>query len=273
MASLGDAPFPTTTAWHGAVRTLLERSIARHGGWARWREAGGVSLVPVSIGGALPRMKGLGRTFPVPTRIELWPREAVAIFRDYPAVGYVGAFASGAVELASADGPAAARATDPRRSFEGWAKYRRWSPLDALYFFGYALTHYQGLPFTLVDAQPVRLRAARVEGRRVQGVEVEIPPHVHTHSRRQTFYFDDDGLLCRHDYVAEVVGRWARGAHLWEDIGAVHGLPVARRRRVYARLGSLATPVVVLDARFSDVSALRTGPDAAWPGTLPSGSP
>jgi hypothetical protein len=37
------------------------------------------------------------------------------------------------------------------------AKYRRWSPIDALYFFGYALWHYHVLPFALAEAQFLRV--------------------------------------------------------------------------------------------------------------------
>ncbi len=85
--SRGDVPFPTTTAWQGAMRDLLERAIARHGGWAAWRRAAGASLVPVSLTGVVPVTKGVNRTFHLPGRIEVWPRDAVAIFHDYPTAG------------------------------------------------------------------------------------------------------------------------------------------------------------------------------------------
>ena len=131
----------------------------------------------------------------------------------------------------------------------------RWSPLQALYFFGYAITHYHSLPFTLVDGRPLALTGARVAGYRLRGVRVELPDGLHTHSRIQTFFFDDDGLIRRHDYVAEVVGRWAHGAHFWEDFTLAGELPVARRRHVFARLGVWSVPVTVLDAELTDVVA------------------
>ncbi|MFL5456219.1 MAG: hypothetical protein ACJ78X_07440 [Myxococcales bacterium] len=199
----------------------------------------------------------------------MWPREAAAIFRDYPDVGNVGGFASGAVQLLDTEGALIAENRDARASFRGWRRYRRWSPLDALYFFGYALTHYHALPFTLVDACPLRLRAARARRRGLRGVEVELPPEVHTHSRRQTFWFDDDGLLRRHDYVAEIVGSWAHGAHLWDDFVRIDGLPLARHRHVVLRLGRLATPLAVLDARFSDLTSIAAAPRRVWPGRRP----
>ena len=94
-----------------------------------------------------------------------------------------------------------------------------------------------------------------IGGRALTGVEVELPASLHTHSRRQTFFFDDEGLLRRHDYVADIVGFWARGAHRWDDFVEVGGLPVARRRHVVARVGRVETPaaLIALHADFDDV--------------------
>ena len=41
-------------------------------------------------------------------------------------------------------------------------------------------------------------------------LEASFPPDIDTHSPRQTFYFDAGARLRRHDYVPEVIGRWAR---------------------------------------------------------------
>jgi hypothetical protein len=54
----------------------------------------------------------------------------------------------------------------------------------------------------------------------------------------------------RHDYVAEIIGSWARGAHLWRDFVEVSGFPIATHRRVVARLGSQALPLIALDAKL-----------------------
>ncbi|HEX5009395.1 MAG TPA: hypothetical protein VFY71_03260 [Planctomycetota bacterium] len=80
---------------------------------------------------------------------------------------------------------------------------------------------------------------------------------MHTHSARQTLWLADDGLILRHDYVAEVVGRWAHGAHFWLDYQDVRGVPIALRRRVHARVGERVLSAVVLDARFGSA---RFGP-------------
>jgi hypothetical protein len=258
MAGPDDAaePFGPSSPWAGEARALLEQAIERHGGWAAWRRLGGLSMRLRSLSGLLPERKGLGDTFSAPTHIEVWPRRGLVVMHDFPAAGRRGVFSSGEVRVLEGEAILEARA-DARASFAGARKRRRWSPIDALYFFGYALAHYHSLPFSLAAARPLGLRHARSAGRALRGVAVELPAALHTHSRRQTFFFDADGLLRRHDYVAEVVGWWARGAHRWDDFVEVAGIPVARRRHVVARLGRLEVPVVALHADLDDVAPAR----------------
>jgi hypothetical protein len=237
-------------AWTGAAKALLDRAVARHGGWAAWEALRCVKVTPRRLSGLLPFVKGAGRTFQFRTAIDVFPHEYRAVFNDYPAAGERGVFTAGAVQILDAGGAVRESSPDHRRSFRGLRKWRRWSPADALYFFGYALTHYCGLPFTLAEGRPLRLARGRADGRRLTGVDVELPASLHTHSRRQAFYFDDEGLLRRHDYVADIAGWIARGAHLWRDFVTVQGIPTPRERHVVARLGRTTTPVVALHAEL-----------------------
>ncbi|HVU50002.1 MAG TPA: hypothetical protein VHL80_04915 [Polyangia bacterium] len=250
------APFGPSSPWRGEARALLERAIERHGGWAAWRRAGGLSLALKALTGLLPEHKGLGQTFSAPGRIEVWPGRGLVVLHDFPVAGRRGVFSSGQVQLLDGETLLEARA-DGRASFAGARKRRRWAPIDALYFFGYALAHYHSLPFSLAAARPLALRRARSAGRALAGVAVELPASLHTHCRRQTFFFDEEGLLRRHDYVADIVGWWARGAHRWEDFVDVGGLLVARRRHVVARLGPVELPIVALHAELDDLAPVR----------------
>jgi hypothetical protein len=262
LPSRGAEPFPPRSLWQGEERSLLERAIRRHGGWAAWTSAGTIAFRFARLDGLLPTVKGVGRTLPLPTRIEVVPRNATAVFEDFPARGSRGMFTAGEVRLLGAHGEVLIQLANGRDAFQRASTFARWSPLQALYFFGYAITHYHSLPFTLVDGRPLALTGARVAGYRLRGVRVELPDGLHTHSRIQTFFFDDDGLIRRHDYVAEVVGPWAHGAHFWEDFTLAGELAVARRRHVVARLGARPLPVTVLHAELTDVSAS--------PGPIPS---
>jgi hypothetical protein len=234
--------------WSADAIALVERAMAVHGGRAAWNATASIRLPYVRSGGALLRLKGFDRTFSAPREFEVRPHERVTIFQGYPDDRHRGRFADGAVSLESADGhETVARSDDHRRTFAGLAKYRRWSPLDGLYFFGYALWHYHVVPFTLDAARLVRVLRKRGVP---QGIDVVFPADVHTHSRRQQLYFGADGRIVRHDYVADIVGAWACASHFWEDYGRCGGLLIARRRRVYFRVGGRPTPFRVLDVQF-----------------------
>ena len=236
--------------WTADAIALVERAIAAHGGRRSWQAAVSIRLPYQRAGGALLSLKGYGHTFPAPREFEIRPHERVTIFHAYPDDRHRGRFADGSVSIEEIEGrEAPVRSVDHRRTFSGRAKYRRWSPLDGLYFFGYALWHYHVLPFVLGEARLVRVLAR--DGT-PEGIDVVFPPDVHTHSRRQQFHFGADGRIVRHDYVAEVVGVWAAGSHLWEDYERSGGLLIARRRRVQFRLGRYPTPFRVLDVQFGE---------------------
>jgi hypothetical protein len=234
--------------WTPAARAVIERACATYGGEERWRHLR-LALEMRSLSGLLPWMKGVGRTFPMPTRVLVTPAAGSAIFEDYPAPGERGHFDGGTLWLEQPGRPHVRTALH-RGTFAGWRKWRRWQPLDALYFLGYAITHYHAVPFTLGEARLVDHQVRRG----IDAVTVDFPATLHTHSRRQTFHLDGDGLIRRHDYVAHIVGWWAQGAHFWRDYSEVDGFPVALTRHVTARLGGLAVPVTALHAELALVS-------------------
>ena len=239
-----------------AAAQVLERACERHGGWQTWQHTWRISLYIEAFSSPLLSLKGLGRTFVAPAgRIEIFPHEQKTVFHDYPDAAHVGIFERGSVRLdAASDRHVVAESTHHRDTFRPRAVRDRWSVLDAVYFFGYALWHYHSLPFTLGPARLIGHRQTRDRGTAgLDVLDVELPSDVPTHSRRQSFSFDPSGLLVRHDYVAEPIGRWTRGAHFWQDYRRVSGVPIAMRRRVVARIGRTALPFVVLSATLSNV--------------------
>src|SRR5262249_48949965 len=72
-------------------------------------------------------------------------------------------------------------------------------------------------------------------GERWRRLAVVFPPHIPTHCREQTFYFDARGLLRRLDYTPDVLGSLARAAHYCFDHRNFAGLVVPTRRRVVPR--------------------------------------
>ena len=245
----------TDRGWTPEATAVLDRAIAHYGGLEAWRKVRTIRLVPNRLSGLVPWLKGVGRTFPLPTVFEVDPHERVARFLRYPAPEHVGVFQNGSVRIERADGSGVVSESGAHReTFRGFSKARRWSPLDALYFFGYALTHYHSLPFSLLEARLVR--ASRANAGAPDELDVELPADLPTHGRRQRFYFDAEGRLTRHDYHAEIVGFWARGAHFWHRQVRVEGFPVSLERHVVGRLGHVTTPLVALRATFHEAEVV-----------------
>jgi hypothetical protein len=225
------------SSWPSDAAFIFERACERHGGWERWRHLRKIHLEIADLSGILPAIKGLGRTFPPFRSATIEPHAGRTVFERYP---------DNASETVFDNGRAGHRQT-----FRGLRKYRRWSPIDATYFFGYALAHYHSLPFSLAESRLLDHRIRLVSGQRCDALRVELPEDLPAHSRIQTFYFDPSGLLVRHDYVAEIISASARGAHYWLDYADVDGWLVAMRRRVVPRLGDRAFGPAVLKARFA----------------------
>ena len=226
--------------WSPAAIALAERACARHGGWERFEQVERVSLDVVTIAGMLPSFMGMGVRYPTFGRVHVEPHTQRVTFDDWPTQGDEAVYMHGEVylkEVFSSVGSRKHRRFLPRLT---------WRPVDAAYFFGYALANYVALPFLLARTQFVS-----TEGRKLV---VDFPPEFDTHCKRQRFHFDESGLLIAHDYTAEVIAGAAAGRHYSEEYEEVGGLVFAKKRRVVARLGAWGTPVPVLEARLERFS-------------------
>jgi hypothetical protein len=242
-----------SSSWTSQSLGVLQRACDHYGGFDTWHALRKIRLIPDRLSGLVPWLRGNERTFRISSTMEIQPHERRARFLNYPDMEHVGIYDNGAVRLARSDtNEVVVQADDHRQSFRGLAKNRRWTPLDALYFFGYALTHYHSLPFSLYDAQLIRASEIGSRSDRLSVLHVNLPATLHTHCRRQSFYFDQAGRLTRHDYHAEIVGFWARGAHFWNRQICFAGFPVSLDRHVVPRLGAYACPGTALHATFVD---------------------
>src|SRR4051812_49081110 len=107
------------SAWTGEAGALLERAVARHGGWSAWEGLKAVTLELRALSGLVPALKGAHRTFPRPSRAQLFPHEYRAVFHDYPTDAHRGVFTAGAVQLLDANGAVTESRPEHRRSFRG----------------------------------------------------------------------------------------------------------------------------------------------------------
>src|SRR6516225_2014747 len=162
---------------------------------------------------------------------------AKAILDPFPRDGQRGVSERGAARIESRDGEVLSSRTDARAAFIGRSGLRRnlrWDALDSVYFAGYAMWNYLTFPY-LLTRQGVEVSDGdtwREGGETWRRLDASFPPDIDTHSRRQTYYVDAGGRLRRHDYVPEVIGRWARSAHYCADHVQAGGLLFPTRRRV-----------------------------------------
>src|SRR4051794_19642900 len=215
---------------------LVDKVVAAHGGEAAWAAVGEITLRGRLRGLALAS-KGAGRRFrDYHLRVETERQRSV--FEPYPGPGRRGVFEEGRVAIESESGEILAQRYHPRPEYRRPRRFFYWDPLDSLYFAGYAMWNYLTMPL-LLRRPDVEAREGgpweESKGQVWDRLEVSFPPGVHTHSPKQTFYFDREGLLRRHDYTAEPFGTWANSAHYSTGHREFDGVIVATSRRVVPR--------------------------------------
>jgi hypothetical protein len=218
--------------------SLLGEAIAAHGGTEQWRSTRMLSARVRSGGFALASHF---QSAPVADyEIAVSADEPRAVFSPYPKPGRRGIFESRRVRIESDDGSTVSERQDPRSAFGGLSGLRRnvrWDHLDLLYFAGYAMWNYLNLPFLLArdDVQVRDGGTWKEDDEEWRRLEASFPTGLPTHSREQAFYFDQRGLLRRHDYTAEPFGSWAKAAHYSDQHREFEGLVLPTRRRVFPR--------------------------------------
>lgn len=215
---------------------LVDRVFARHGGLERWR---GVSHVDVafSAGGlafALKLQRGALRGL----RARVAADRQEVVLHGFPAAGMAGTFRGDRVRIAREDGSAAVERVNAREHFSRLRQRLWWDSLDLLYFTGYALWHYVCFPFVLATPGTVVREVDPGPHADLRCLQAVYPPALHAHSRVNRYYLDRELLLRRHHYTAEVIGGFAKAAHLCAGYRDIAGLPVATRRTVLPEVGT-----------------------------------
>lgn len=209
------------------AQDLIQRVLQAYGGESKWRNATAVEAV-VSCGGASFAMKWR-KPF---HRIEVFADVKNPYIRFSPinSKGHVAALRGESVQIETPNGTVLASRKEPRKLFPSGRRTLWWDDLDQAYFAGYALWNYLVFPALLLrnDIQWIPVSETILEAR--------FPDHIPTHCRTQQFRFHPSThLLLRHDYTAEVFGKWARASNQVTEHSGSEGVPFASRRRVTSR--------------------------------------
>jgi hypothetical protein len=217
---------------------FLNQIIEVHGGNARWQNVDTIEAAFSSGGLAFSlhlqplALRGL--------RLSLRPHARHLVLHDYCRKGWSGVWKPTEVRILDANGELIAERCNPRAFFSGLDRQFRWDKLDLLYFAGYALWNYLSFPFILLEPG-VALVEPESESKVVPGLlQARFGPEVPTHSANQSFHLDESGQLIRHDYTADVIGRWAKAANFCLASEQIGGLRFYTRRKVYPSIGEWA---------------------------------
>ncbi|GIG01084.1 hypothetical protein [Catellatospora citrea] len=214
------------------MHDLTEFVINAHGGLDRYRQFSSATA-HFRSGGALWAIKGQEGIFnEADVRVDLHRQHAG--HRPFTAPDLHTSFTAQRVAVESDTGEVKAERRDPRAAFAGHTLHTPWDDLHVAYFAGYAMWTYLTSPFSFVSPgfQTEELTPVTEDGQTWRRLKVTFPEHIATHCREQTFYYDQDGLLRRHDYTAEVINA-GPAAHYCSDHREFDGIMVPTRRRVY----------------------------------------
>jgi len=212
---------------------IVHENIEAHGGMVRWSNLDALDA-EISARGFLFMAKR--RPILDHVRIHAETREPRFSFFDFPKPGQT-AELIGNDEVRIIDSESGAilsRRDKPRMFFTRFRRQFKWDDLDFIYFAGYATWNYLIFPFMLTRKGFGIELLEPLPGKLSQftRLQVTFPDDIPTHSRKQVFYVDDQRLLRRLDYTAEVVGKWAHAAHLCESYKIFDGIKAPTKRRV-----------------------------------------
>ena len=229
------------------LSSLAQLAIDAAGGLNHWRRFGNVSARQ-STGGVLWSLKHQqGVLDDVSVLVDL--RKEWVSLRPFGAPNLRATFQPHRVAIETTEGRTVEELRRPRDSFKGHSLDTPWSRLQLAYFAGYAMWTYLNTPFLFAwdGVETEELEPWQENGQTWRRLKVTFPPDIASHSTVQTFYFDAEGLLRRHDYDVEVSGG-TPSAHYVYQLEEFSGILVPTKRRVVRRGAdgtSIPEPLIV----------------------------
>lgn len=213
---------------------LVELACAAHGGLERFDQFSYLSA-QLHQGGVLWGLKGKPTVLEsAHVRVDL-KRQWVSHGPFAPTANHSD-FTPQRVTIVAPDGEVVEQLDDPRPSFAGYAMETPWSDTQVAYFAGYTMWTYLTSPFLLTRPGILteEIDPWTEQGQTWRRLRVTFPPDIATHSTVQTYYFDDGGLLRRHDYEVDIQGSNPAARYLLDPV-TVSGIVLPSKLRIYPR--------------------------------------
>ena len=226
---------------------LATLAIDAHGGLDRWRELKTMSARLLQ-GGVLWQLKRQDNVLrDVHLTVDL--RKEWTSHWPFGQPDRHTSFQPNRVAIETSTGDVVEERVHPRESFAGHVLDTPWDSLQLAYFAGYAMWTYLNTPFlfALPGVKTEEVEAWSENGEVWRRLKVTFPTSIATHSAEQTFYFDQQGLLKRHDYDVDISGG-TPAAHYVSELQEISGIVVPTKHTIVPRQpdgSSAPTPVVV----------------------------
>lgn len=219
------------------MNALLQQVLDAYGGLGRWRKLKRFES-DMSIVGGLWARKG-------------WPEVLRSVhvtgdchgqrltYSPFAGQGKSSEYTPERVVVTTEHGQITAERHLPRDAFDGHTLSTPWDELHLAYFSGYAMWNYLTTPFifTLDGVQTQEIEPWEEDGARLRRLQVTFPEDIITHSREQTFYVDERGLMTRVDYSSRLTGgEGATVAHYMCEHRVFSGIVVPTHRRAHPRV-------------------------------------
>jgi hypothetical protein len=233
---------------------LRDVVIEAHGGHTRWK---GFRTVEgeMSITGLLWTRKGWPDVLKN-VRVTADLNDQLLSYSPFTGEGLRSRYRPDEVAVETLDGSQVRSRRNPRAAFEGHKVETGWDDLHLAYFSGYAMWNYLTTPFlfALPGVETEELPPIQENGERRRRLKLKFPDAVATHCPEQVFYIDDNGLIARLDYTADVTGG-VPTAHYTSAYRAFDGIMFPTQRRAFRRNaeGSAITSSVSVAIDISDV--------------------
>jgi len=216
------------------MNSLLEITIKAHGGLDPWKKYNTVSAHLNVDGLTWVRKQQPGVVKDVLVNIHTKSQDV--LFKQNTGDKLTARFEKNRVSVSDQFGKPLEMLDNPRPSFEGHTRESSWSLPQAFYFASYAIWIYFNAPFVFADPEYIvqEIEPWEENGERWRRLRVTFPDGVHTHSKIQTFYIDNTGLIRRHDYNVEISANVASAHYLYDYID-VQGIKFPTKRMVFLR--------------------------------------
>ena len=245
------------------MNDLLKFVIEAHGGLDKWSLFESITA-QLNIGGLTWKLKGYEGLLNNVNYLASLHRQYGSHLQIFsPELKSV--FEPGRVALETHDGRIVEELLNPRASFVGQQLTSPWNKLQVIYFACYATWTYLTTPFNFAmpGFEVKEIEPWHESGEVWRRLEVLFPEHIESHSKRQIFYYDQNGFLKRHDYWPDVLGG-APSAHYVFDYKQFSGIWMPTRRRVYRqddhngyKPEPLLVTIDIVDVKFEQLQAVK----------------